>query len=462
MNHVKLEQLCTTIWEASELRFKEEKSCQALTTFLKEEGFNVICPAGGIATAFTATFGSGKPHLGLLAEYDALSGLSQKKDCTQPSPREQTDCGHGCGHHLLGCAVIEAACLLKEMLSEGQGTITVYGCPGEEGGSGKAYMARAGLFNDLDCALTWHPSSINAVTSGSYQANIQAYFHFHGISSHAAGAPHLGRSALDAVELMNVGVNYLREHMEDTDRIHYAIVNAGGKSPNVVQAEASVLYLTRSETKDKAKKLYERVCNVAKGAALMTETTLDIEFDKACSNTITSETLEKVLWQAMQDSSLPSYTKEEFEYAEAFKKTISEDTLKLGIPKTLKKHQKLSMKYLQEPLCTWLVPYEHTEVVSMGSTDVSDVSWVVPTAQINTACYCMGTPGHSWQLTAQGLSSIAIKGMDYAAEVLKKAAIMLITKPELIEQAKKEHSEKTEGKPYSCPIPDEINPKTDY
>lgn len=240
------------------------------------------------------------------------------------------------------------------------------------------------------------------------------------------------------------------------------IVNTGGKSPNVVQAEASVLYLTRSETKDKAKKLYDRVCNVAKGAAIMTETSLDIEFDKACSNTITSETLEKVLWQAMQTCSLPSYTKEEMEYAEAFKRTISEETLKLGIPKTVKKHRECCARYLQEPLCTWLVPYEHTEVVSMGSTDVSDVSWVVPTAQINTACYCMGTPGHSWQLTAQGLSSIAFKGMDYAAEVLKEAAIMLIRNPELIEQAKKEHSEKTAGKPYSCPIPDGINPKTDY
>lgn len=462
MNYQNLKQCCETIWDASELRFKEHQSCQALVQFLTSEGFDVVCPVGGIETAFMATFGQGKPHIGLLAEYDALSGLSQKRDCLVHEPRPETECGQGCGHHLLGCAVVEAACLLKESWQEGQGTITVFGCPGEEGGSGKAYMARAGLFDSLDCALTWHPSSINFVDSGSSQANIQAYFHFHGVSSHAAASPHLGRSALDAVELMNIGVNYLREHMEDTDRVHYAVVDAGGKSPNVVQAEATVLYLTRSSTKEKAKKLFERVTDIAKGAALMSGTTMNVEFDKACSNMLSNETLEKVLYQAMQNCPLPTYTEDEITYAEKFKETVNEETLKLGIPKPIRTKKALVKRYVEEALCQFVVPYQHTDEVSMGSTDVSDVSWVAPTAQFYAACYCHGTPGHSWQLTAQGLSSIAFKGMDYAAQVLKEAVQLLILDPQWIEQAKTEHTEKTEGKRYECPIPMDVQPKTDY
>lgn len=462
MNKKHLRQCVEEVWKASELRFKETLSCKALTDFLKAEGFTVEVGVGNIATAFTASIGSGRPHIGLLAEYDALSGLSQKQDCMQQSPREETDCGHGCGHHLLGGAVVEAACLIKELLPEGKGTITVFGCPGEEGGSGKAFMAREGIFDDLDCALTWHPSSINAIGTGSSQANVQAYFHFHGVASHAAGSPHLGRSALDAVELMNVAVNYLREHMEDTDRVHYAVVNTGGKSPNVVQAEASVLYLVRSTTAAKAKRLYERVINCAKGAALMTDTTLDIEFDKACSNTIPNETLETVLYEAMLKCPLPEYTEEEKAYAAGFKATVPEETLRLSIPKSIQHDRNLVMKYLNDPLCSWVTPYVFSAEPTMGSTDVSDVSWVVPTAQINAACYCMGTPGHSWQLTAQGLSEVAFKGMDYTAEVLKEAVMKLLENPQLIEKAKAEHEELREGKPYECPIPAGIQPRTNY
>ena len=462
MNKKYLRQCVEEVWNASELRFKEFHSCKALTDFLKEEGFTVTMGVCNLETAFIASIGSGRPHIGLLAEYDALSGLSQKKDCMKHSPRKETDCGHGCGHHLLGGAVVEAACLIKELLPEGKGTITVFGCPGEEGGSGKAFMAREGIFNDLDCALTWHPSSINAVATGSSQANVQAYFHFHGIASHAAGAPHLGRSALDAVELMNVAVNYLREHMEDTDRVHYAVVNTGGMSPNVVQSEASVLYLVRSTTVDKAKRLYERVINCAKGAALMTDTTVDIEFDKACSNTIPNKTLETVLYQSMLKCPLPNYTEEEKAYAAGFKATIPEDTLRLSIPKSIQNDKNLIMSYLSNPLCSWVAPYTFSTEPSMGSTDVSDVSWVVPTAQINAACYCMGTPGHSWQLTAQGLSEVAFKGMDYTADVLKETVLTLIEHPNLIEKAKQEHEELKDGKSYECPIPHGINPKTNY
>lgn len=461
MNHEKLIECCQTIWEAAELRFREKRSSAALKDFLAEEGFRIE-PVEGMDTAFVARYGEGRPHIGLLAEYDALSGLSQIFGCTHPQARQENDCGHGCGHHLLGCAVAEAACLIKEAMTSSTGTISVFGCPGEEGGSGKAYMARAGLFDDLDCALTWHPSGINAVSSGSTQANVQLYFHFHGVASHAAGSPECGRSALDAVELMNVGVNYLREHMEDTDRIHYAIVNTGGKSPNVVQAEASVLYLIRSTTSAKASALAERVKNVARGAALMTETTLDIEFDKACSNLISNETLERVLFEAMQACPLPHYEEAETQLAAEFKATVSQENLQLGMPKALRPYRELQQRFFSDALCTWLTPYTHSNAVQMGSTDVGDVSWVVPTAQFNAACYCMGTPGHSWQLCAQGLLGPAMKGMDYAAQVLKTAALRLMEEPKLLDQAKRQHAEQTVGEKYVCPIPAGVNPKTDY
>ncbi len=462
MNQKQLSQCCKTIWEASELRFKEKKSSAALADFLEQEGFTVERGIGKLATAFRAQVGQGRPVIGLLAEYDALEGLSQIAGVTHPEPRPGYKSGHGCGHHLLGCAVAKAACLVKEALDGKSGTIIVFGCPAEEGGSGKTYMARAGLFDELDCALTWHPSSINTVISGSYQANVQLYFHFHGVASHAAGSPHLGRSALDAVELMNVGVNFLREHIEDSDRIHYALIDCGGKSPNVVQAAASVLYLIRSENNEKASALVERVKQVAQGAALMTETTLEIEFDKACSSMLSNPVLENVLWKAMQQTSLPHYDDSEKKAAEAFKRTISEENLYLGMPKILRRYPELQRRYLEEPLCTWIVPYEHSEALQMGSTDVSDVSRVTPTAQFNAACYCMGTLGHSWQLCAQGLSAPAWKGMDYAAEVLKTAVLNLLDDPQRIAEAKAWHLEKTRGEKYHCPIPEEVLPKTNY
>ena len=239
------EKLNAKIWDYAELKFEEYQSSEALIDMMKTHGFSVERGLAGMDTAFRATAGKGRPVIGLLAEYDALSGLSQKAGQLEPIPRKETENGHGCGHCLLGTAAAGAALMAKDYLIQTgrEGTVVLIGCPAEEGGSGKAYLARAGVFDDLDAALTWHPAGGNAVLTGSLQANCQAYFRFHGVSSHAAGSPHLGRSALDAVELMDVGVNYMREHMEPTDRIHYAITDTGGSSPNVVQNHAEVLYL---------------------------------------------------------------------------------------------------------------------------------------------------------------------------------------------------------------------------
>ena len=364
---------------------------------------------------------------------------------------------------LLGTAAVGACLLLKDYLKSNnkKGKIIFIGCPAEEGGSGKAYLARAGVFNELDVALTWHPAGGNAVLTGSFQANCQVYFRFKGISSHAAGAPHLGRSALDAIELMNVGVNYMREHMEPTDRIHYAVTDTGGISPNVVQSHAEVIYLIRSTDSEKVKKLYERVCKIAKGAAMMTETEVEIIFDKACSNVISNEILEKVLYDSMKKIPLPIYSEQALEFANEIKKTISDNDLNsdmslLFVSPTRKKQ--LVNEYKKIPMANFVVEYSHQETFIPGSSDVGDCSHVIPTAQFVGACFVPGTPAHSWQMVSQGKEEIAIKGMLYASKVLADASIKLIENPELIKLAKKEFIQITDGKGYSCPIPPEIKP----
>lgn len=318
----KLKALNAVIWDAAELKFAETKSAKAMTDFLRQEGFTVKEGLAGMKTSYVAEFGSGHPIIGILAEYDALSGLSQELDVAEKKPRSGTSCGHGCGHCLLGTAAIGAGLLLRDYLKAhpDKGTVRVYGCPAEEGGSGKAYMAREGLFDDVDAAFTWHPATMNAVATGSNQANIQAAFTFTGQASHAAASPEKGRSALDAVELMNVGVNYLREHMADYERVHYAVLDTGGVSPNVVQEHAEVLYLIRSKSNAEAKRLYERVQKIAQGAALMTETSVSLRFDKAVSNLVRNDTLAAVMHEAMVEVGAPKRTAEEKAYLENSKR----------------------------------------------------------------------------------------------------------------------------------------------
>ncbi len=460
-----LTELSNHIWDYAELKFDEHKSCAALSDCLEKEGFSVRRQIADMPTAFSATFGSGHPVIGLLAEYDALSGLSQEAFVAAPTPREGTTIGHGCGHHLLGTAAVGAALAVRDYLKESKasGTVVLIGCPAEEGGSGKAYLARAGEFDKLDVALTWHPAGGYAVTTGSYQANCQVYFRFKGVSAHAAGAPHLGRSALDAVELMDVGTNYLHEHIEPTDRIHYAITDTGGISPNVVQNHAEVLYLIRSTDNDKVKKLYDRVCKIAKGAALMTETEVEIVFDKACSNVLSNSVLEDLLDKTMHQVPLPTCSEEEITFAKEIKKTLdpasilSDSSLStLGI----RDKKKYAAKYQESLRPDFIVEHVHSDAYIPGSTDVGDCSHAVPTAQFVASCYVPGTPGHSWQMVAQGKTPYARKGMLYAAEVLAKACYTIIEDPSIAAKAKEEYVEVTEGKPFISPIPPEIKPNS--
>ncbi|MEA4932432.1 MAG: amidohydrolase [Lawsonibacter sp.] len=458
-----LTELNAAIWDYAELRFHEYHSSEAIIDLLKAQGFTVKTNLAGMETAFTATAGSGHPVIGFLAEFDALSGLSQQAGVAYPAPRPESENGHGCGHSLLGVGAVGAALLLRDYLAESQksGTVFLVGCPAEEGGSGKAYLARAGVFDGLDIALTWHPGGGHAVMTGSMQANCQACFQFSGVSAHASSAPHLGRSALDAVELMDVGANYMREHMESTDRIHYAILDTGGKSPNVVQNHAEVLYLIRSVNTQKVNALYERVCKIARGAAMMTETEVKISFDKACSNTISNGVLEQLLYESMKRIPLPVYSEEEISFAQKIKKVVTElnldsDMSMAGLTSTQRKE--IALRYRPLPMTDFVVDYQHLDVPIPGSSDVGDCSHVVPTAQFVGACFVPGTPAHSWQTVAQGKSGAAVKGMLYAASVLADAATHVIDDPSIAERAKEEFDKVTEGKPYICPIPPEIKP----
>ncbi|MEG0020138.1 MAG: amidohydrolase, partial [Oscillospiraceae bacterium] len=318
-------------------------------------------------------------------------------------------------------------------------------------------------FDSLDVALTWHPGGGNAVMTGSLQANCQAYFRFKGISSHAAATPHLGRSALDAVELMNVGVNYLREHMEPTDRIHYAVTDTGGISPNVVQGHAEVLYLVRSTQSDKVQKLYQRVCDVARGAALMTGCQMEIVFDKACSNILSNSVLEQLLYDSMTEVSLPQYSAEDMDYANRFKATITQEDiggdLSLMAVSGMEKSDAVT-RYAQSPMVDFVLPHRHLDINIPGSSDVGDASHVVPTAQFVAACYAPGTPGHSWQMVAQGKSDIALKGALYAAKVLANGGQKIIDNPEIAQKAQDEFKKSMGGNKYQCPIPPQIKPNS--
>lgn len=451
------------LWEYAETRFEEYQSAELLCQTLEQNGFTVERDLADMPTAFIGSYGSGKPIIGILGEYDALSGLSQVGGISEKKAIKEGAPGHGCGHNSLGTGALAAVLAVKAYLVDHNisGTIRYYGCPAEEGGSGKAYMARAGLFDDLDVALTWHPGGQNAVMAISSLANFQVYYRFHGRAAHAAGSPHLGRSALDAVELMNVGVNYLREHVIPEARMHYAVLNTGGTAPNVVQAEAEVLYLMRAPELPYVQEMYERINNIAKGAALMTGTTLDIVFDKACSNIIPNHVLGGLLQDKLELVVADhSYAQEDKQYAQEIKKTFPNNgnEFKAYWP-YLDDEGRALVKSLQgKALCDKVIPYINFPKPMAGSSDVGDVSWVVPTAQFSAACCAMGTPGHSWQFVAQNNTSLAHQGVIIAGKTLALATVELLNHPEIMEKAWEELREALDGVTYKCPIPEDVKP----
>lgn len=451
------------IWEYAELSLQEVKSAKLYCDVLEQEGFQVERGICNIETAFSASFGSGRPLIGILAEYDALSGLSQEAGSLVRKERVPGGSGHGCGHNLLGAGAFAAALGIKAYLeSSGQsGTVILYGCPGEEGGASKAFMARDGVWKTLDAALTWHPEDVNEVETGSSNSCIQVQYKFTGVASHASGAPEKGRSALDAVELMNIGVQFLREHMSDKARVHYAITDAGGCSPNVVQPRASVLYMVRSNHVSEAVELQARVDRIAEGAALMTDTAYERKFIDGLADTISNHTLEQVLYDNFLELGVPSYTEEEHAFADALAQTYPGNDAVPGVAAENDPELKEQVEELRarsgHAMNEFLAPLYKGDAFKAGSTDVGDVSWLTPTAQIHVASWPNGCPGHSWQSVSCDRTEIGHKAAVHAGKVLAAAAVDLLMKPELLAAARAEFEKRTVAG-YTCPIPADAVP----
>ncbi|EPK7406432.1 M20 family metallopeptidase [Klebsiella aerogenes] len=452
------------IWDHPETRFQEFWSAARLADALEAEGFQLSRLAGGIPNAFIASFGEGKPVIALLGEFDALAGLSQQAHSAEPTSATPGENGHGCGHNLLGTAAFAAAVAAKQWLQQhgGSGTLRFYGCPGEEGGSGKTFMVREGLFDDIDAALTWHPEAWAGMFSTSTLANIQAAWRFTGTAAHAANSPHLGRSALDAVTLMTTGSNFLNEHIIEKARVHYAITDTGGVSPNVVQAQAEVLYLIRAPEMADVQQIFARIEKIAQGAALMTETSVSCRFEKACSSYLPNRTLEAAMYQAVCHYGTPQWSNEERAFAADIRATLGvndiQNSLKNIAGTSGEEGKAFARRHHDTVLIDEVAPWAATENVLAGSTDVGDVSWKAPVAQCFSPCFAIGTPLHSWQLVSQGRTSIAHKGMLLAGKILGATAIRLFSDRPLLEASQQELAQVLAVSPYQCPIPHDVVP----
>ena len=457
-NRDALIQAADDVWGYAETLYKETQSAALLSGMLEEYGFKVTRGIAEIPTAFVAEYGSGGPVIGILGEYDALPGLSQDK-VPYPKPLQESGNGHGCGHNLFGVACLAAATSVKKAIEAGdvQGTIRFYGCPAEEGGSAKVFMARAGYFDDVDVCLTWHPGAFNNVMSENMLATVKANFRFYGKTAHAAMDPYNGRSALDALELMNVGVNYLREHMISDARIHY-IIKSGGMAANVVPDFAWSQYVIRAPLNNQVTELLGRVKDIAAGAALMTGTRYEVELPTATSNLLMNETIMDVLQRSLERVAPPTYDQSEVAFAETIVKTFPPKSREAQVKRMGPEAAKLIGPASEALLVSKVIPLHKAESILPASSDVGDVTWVTPTGQIGTVCHAVGTPGHSWQITAQGGMSIGHKGMLYAGKVLGDAALQFMQQPELVQKAQAEFKAQIAHTPYVCPIPADVKP----
>ena len=447
-NQKRFQELADKVWSTPETCYSEQNSMSAHVDELRYHGFSVTKGIANIPTAVIGEYGKSGPIIAFLGEYDALAGLSQKADVFHQDPIKKGANGHGCGHNLLGSASMQAAVALRDWLKDSNlpGVVRYYGCPAEEGGAAKTFMVRDKIFKDVDAAITWHPGCLPGIVKGSSLANCRVDFTFEGRASHAAVSPHLGRSALDAIELMNVGVNYMREHMPDKARIHYALIDGGGISPNVVQAKAQVRYVVRDETTPKMMELLERVKQIAKGAALMTQTKVKTKILAGVSNLVYNETLGNIMQGNLDQLGAPDFSKEEHLYAKKYQDTLTRKDIESA-------YSNAGIDLVEGQVLAETVVAGDVKPVDMGgSTDVADVSWVVPTVSLWGANYAIGTPFHSWQMTAQGKSSIAIKGMTHAAMVMAATGSDLISNKTILDDAWVEHNKTIEKEGYMLPI----------
>ncbi len=447
-------ELSDRVWGMPELCYTEHRSVAEHAAMLEAEGFRVTRDVAGIPTAVMGEAGEGGPVIAILGEYDALPGLSQEAGVAEKRPIPGDGNGHGCGHNLLGAGALLAAAAVKDWLKANNfpGRVRYYGCPAEEGGAAKGFMVREGAFDDVDVAISWHPAAFSGVNEAISLANTRIDFSFTGRAAHAASSPHLGRSALDAIELMNVGVNYMREHMPSDARIHYAYLDAGGIAPNVVQARTKVRYLIRARNLDELNGLVARVRKIADGAALMTETTVSTQVISAVSNLMGNTPLEQAMYDNFMRLGPPPFSDADRAFAAEIQTTLRDEDIlsayrRQGVtPDTGKS------------LCDLIVPLGSKGAGMNGSTDVGDVSWKVPTVQARGATYAIGTPGHSWQVVAQGKTEAAHTGMLHVAKVMAGTAVDAISNPALVAAAKADHLKRTGGKPYRSPLPDDAKP----
>ena len=436
--------MATNIWNLAELGYKEGKSANLLQSMLKEEGFTIETGVAGIPTAFTATFGSGSPVIGVLGEYDALPGFSQDAVPFKKELAGNTN-GHACGHHLFGSASAAAAIAVKNWLKTTgrKGTIRFYGTPAEEGGAGKVYMVRAGLFQDVDAVIHWHPGDDNNANPISSLSNKSAKFRFRGVASHAAASPERGRSALDAVEALNYMVNMMREHIPEKSRVHY-VITRGGEAPNVVPAFAEVYYYIRHPEMDVVKDLFNRVTKAAEGAALGTGTTMDYEVIHGVYNLLPNQILSTNLYENLKTVGGVNYDKTEEDFA-------------------LKIFPSLNRKDVNISDAALVKPYADQSDEAFGSTDVGDISWLVPTAGISSATWVPGTAAHSWQAVAAGGMSIGHKGMMVAAKTMALTIMDCLVSPEMLKNAKLELLKRRGGDQFKYEaLLGDRNPPLDY
>ena len=457
-NHDEIIELSDELWNCPELGLLEFKSAKLMIDELKKHRFRITKGVGGMPTAFVADYGTGKPIIGVMGEYDALPGLSQKVS-TDKDPLEAGAPGQGCGHNIHGASGLAGAVAIRYAMEEHGlvGTVRFFGTPAEESASGKVWMVRDGVFDGVDAVISHHPSSMNTGSLASSLANNSVKFHFTGKTSHAAGSPEQGRSALDAIELMNVGVNFLREHVVQDARIHY-IIEEGGGQPNVVPGYARSWYLVRAPERTQVDHIYKRVLKIAEGATLMTETELRIEFIKGIYNKIPNKVLSETVVNNMRAIGTPIYTDDEIEWGKQLTKSVSRDG-KIG---SLRKSQRPGWEELVDVVMDTSVPDPWNDgFVSPGSTDVSDVSWMAPTMEFSTATWPLGTPGHSWMNVAASAHSIGHKSLIFATKIIASVGLDLLTDAELREKAWEEHGKRTMGKEYKTPIPEGMQPPLD-
>ena len=453
LNKDRLIALSDRVWEMPELGYREVRSVSEHIAELKHHGFRLTEGVAGIPTAVVGEAGQGGPIIAFLGEFDALPGLSQEAGVAEARPIEAGGNGHGCGHNLLGSASMLAAIAMKQWLDENKipGRVRYYGCPAEEGGAAKAFMVRYGAFSDVDVAISWHPWCFWQVKPPRALATTRADFYFKGRSSHSAAAPHLGRSALDAVELMNVGVNYMREHMPSDARVAYAILDAGGTAPNVVQAQARVQYGIRARDLAGLRELIQRVRKIAEGAALMTETSVEMEIKSATSGLMGNAPLERTMHAIMEELGAPHFDDDDRAFANSIRSTLSSEAIasnwrSIGLPQT------------EASLADFTVPFDAPRNPEIASTDVGDVSWVVPTVQAHAPTYAIGTPFHTWQMVAQGKTGAAHKALTQVAKVMVATGAAVLLDPDLLAAAKADLRSRVGPTGYVSPLPDDVKP----